>query len=186
MELRGAAPSQTHLCYLQCPSTGCSMSTWCLQAATLRWRCGGRSTRRRRCTLTSWALCRSGCARATASGRSTSQKVTAFRETQLALFSAAQRKAHVVVLWRKEPFSPNSVFISWCRAAQYCAVMHLPDSPSVVVPGEGQPVMLCILQMIPHSCRETSDKAEVCQDLSGFHVYLSFFLSLSNSLLDAL
>lgn len=65
-----------HLYHLQCLSTDCSMSTWCLQAATLLWRWGGRSTRRKRCMLTSWALSQSGCVRATASVRSTSQKVT--------------------------------------------------------------------------------------------------------------
>lgn len=124
MGLRGAAPSQTHPCHLQCPSTGCSMSTWCLQAATLRWRCGGRSTRRRRCTPTSWALFRSGCARATASVRSTSRKVTLLPwglETQLGLCSQLLRGKHSVchlsrgvVLWRKKPFSPNFVFTNNC------------------------------------------------------------------------
>lgn len=52
--------------------------------------------------------------------------------------------------------------IACCRAAQYGVVMHLPGLPSVVVPGEGQPVMLCILEMIPHNCRETSDRTGVC------------------------
>lgn len=69
-------PHKPHLCCLQCPSTDCSMSTWCLQAATLLWLWGGRSTRRRRCTLTLWALSQYGSARATASVRSTSRKVT--------------------------------------------------------------------------------------------------------------
>lgn len=88
-------PYKPHLCCLQCPSTDCSMSIWCLQAATLLWRWGGRSTQRRRCMLTSWALSQSGCARATASVRSTSRKVTVLRwglEAQIGLCSQLFRE----------------------------------------------------------------------------------------------